>query len=639
MLAEHTILWALLLVCVTALSSSSVRSHCDGVQGFCSEVHAGCQGLAHDAPDGDRETCTRLWRQCRGLRSDCYRFDAELRLAAALASDNAVPTGSFDATAQLLYDLSFAGGAMTAEVAQRLLELGADPNGRCRQRNATALHLAVSQRRVDLDLVNVLLTGGADPNAPNGFGETPLHLILVNWGQSVPRGPPPIAPTRCAAGGRNDDDNTTSMSSSEWSDVFDRIATVLLEGGADAAATDQFGHTALHVAATTHNMPAISLLRERQGFSFAEAVCAQDAEGRTPLHLVAGRRDWLQRAANEVLEASYGRFGLSDHSALRMYSEAAFNNLTSCADALYGLDLACDDGGGRRRCNESAESDAAGVLVTAIELRDVLSTCGFNRRLIGALGPGAEACVDVRDKGGSTPLHVASAATDTAAVVALLNLGADRSVVDKHGRTPAALAEMYGSEELRVLLSDVSNASTLAQCTGATPNDDATVTANGSASDTLRSGDEVAASVTTSNGGWVAFAESDAAVEEQYLVDLAKSTLAPSHASSCAIDRVPAANMAPQRLWTDYVVRGKPVIIEGLLGTSANVSRKWRRESFVEIYGAQTVHVGTVPYPAQLGLAERVRSIDRFVAKMHEGSTRGYNGDNGTDDAGPPLPE
>ncbi|GLD98968.1 hypothetical protein PINS_up007686 [Pythium insidiosum] len=61
-----------------------------------------------------------------------------------------------------------------AETAGVLLQFGADTQARDMD-GSTPLHIATTNR--DLDTIRVLLRAGADPNAQNRLGRTPLHLL------------------------------------------------------------------------------------------------------------------------------------------------------------------------------------------------------------------------------------------------------------------------------------------------------------------------------------------------------------------------------------------------------------------------------------------------------------------------------
>ena len=93
-------------------------------------------------------------------------------------------------------------------------------------------------------LVFVLLSAGADPNAPDKNGETPLHSAATN---------------KCAA-----------------------AAVKLLQTGADPNAPDKNGETPLHSAATNKRAAAaVKLLQTGADPN------ARDKDGRTPLHSAA----------------------------------------------------------------------------------------------------------------------------------------------------------------------------------------------------------------------------------------------------------------------------------------------------------------------------------------------------------------
>jgi len=111
-----------------------------------------------------------------------------------------------------------------AETAAALLDAGADVNQQSRESmRIAALHSACAARR--LDLVQMLLSHGADPNARANAGLTPLHS---------------------AAGSGQVD-----------------LATLLLSAGADIHMADDHGRTPLAFATERREEAMVAFLRER----------------------------------------------------------------------------------------------------------------------------------------------------------------------------------------------------------------------------------------------------------------------------------------------------------------------------------------------------------------------------------------
>ena len=362
--------------------------------------------------------------------------------------------------------------AIPTELAGQLLAAGADPNARGFLRN-TPLYNAAS--RGAAELAGVLLEAGADPNAPGSFGNTPLHraasqgdaalvgiLLAADADPNLPNGQgelPLAAATRHghtevirlleAAGAEVDaqaadgatltlqqealpDDprypcNNTSflwfapveslracLEDGAWLDepvwsgdaplaylaqwqrrsaIAEKIA-LLVTAGADANATDAYGHTPLHLllgrwegdgAIVRIGVPAV--------LGAGADVHARDAQGRAPLH------DAVQAA---------GRARASREDAIHLVQLL----LRAGADA-----------NARTHLGESPLHIAAsGSQRNAMVIGDVIPAL---------LEAGAE--VDARTNDGQTPLHAAVQADRPAAVVALLDAGADPTLRDGAG--------------------------------------------------------------------------------------------------------------------------------------------------------------------------------------------------------------
>ena len=242
-------------------------------------------------------------------------------------------------------------------------------------------------------IVRLLLRAGADPNAPDDNGLTPLH-----WGA----------------------ENSNPM-----------VVTHLLEAGADVRARDNDGYTALHwAAAQSGNGRVVKVLLDRGADPFAESN-----DGRTPLHSALRYRAdpgvvsrMLEAGADERVTALQLSVLQGDVMAMdRMLAEGADPNEADrygwrplhFAVPLAGLEVVS------ALLANGADVDARTASgATALHLAASQSTVPVISALLES-GANPNAMEDVA---GSTPLHYAAQFQEEAllsVISALLHAGAN----------------------------------------------------------------------------------------------------------------------------------------------------------------------------------------------------------------------
>ncbi len=144
----------------------------------------------------------------------------------------------------------------------------------------TPLHYAISGRwSKDHSIINLLLDSGADPNATDSWGRTPLHKCVF-W-SFYDREMADILLGRGAKIDAKDDNGKTPL---HWTPFFHvpEFAEFLLERGAGIETRDKAGETALHEAVRFGNEKLVRILLEK-GANYN----ARSKRGKTPLAIAS----------------------------------------------------------------------------------------------------------------------------------------------------------------------------------------------------------------------------------------------------------------------------------------------------------------------------------------------------------------
>ena len=163
--------------------------------------------------------------------------------------------------------LTGASAVGNTKVARLCLLVGTDPDagsdGRTSPKRPTPLQCAAFAG--NLDIVELLLSYGADANAKDANDWTALHWTALGGPQNVEGAETPMAPASYVP-----------------PDRYRRIAEALIKHGADANAKDDEGGTPLHRAAAVGLKDMAELLTAK-----GADVKARKADGCTPLHAAA----------------------------------------------------------------------------------------------------------------------------------------------------------------------------------------------------------------------------------------------------------------------------------------------------------------------------------------------------------------
>ena len=276
-------------------------------------------------------------------------------------------------------------------------------------------------------MVEVLVAAGADPEARNGSGHTPLH-------EAAGRGEPgsvSVVEALLAAGAdpmaRYGNDETLLHVMAEKEDAAP-VVLALLAAGAEVAARDDQSETPLHVAARHERTAVVEVL-----LAAGADARVRDSGENTPLHEAV--RDGGDRAVVEMLLAAGADVAARNddgetplQTAVRSsspWSGAAWTADVGVVEALLaaGANVAAQDDEGETPLHVAARAADVGVLEAL-------------------LAAGAD--VAAQDDEGETPLHVAARAADVGVLEALLAAGADVTAQDNDGDTALHRAAEVG---------------------------------------------------------------------------------------------------------------------------------------------------------------------------------------------------
>ena len=298
----------------------------------------------------------------------------------------------------------------------RCLQAGADVNARD-QFGRTPLHNAADEIE-DPAVITTLLNAGADVNASALWTPPGESTITFNRG----------TPLHIAAG-----DNQNP-----------EVSRALLKAGAELNARDRLGKTPLHEAAIWNENPAVITLFLASGAD----PNAQDILGLTPLQLVANS----PYRTNDDRDPEKIRMAFSSEAVAAFREEERRVRAAEVQERLRKAQVPCDKWNTSGFFRNAGAADVSRCLNTDNHSArnqagetplHMVAKLGKVPEVVAAIAK-AGADLNARDEKGRTPLHTAALFSKEAKVVAaLVRAGADLTVQDKRGRAALELGEKF----------------------------------------------------------------------------------------------------------------------------------------------------------------------------------------------------
>ena len=292
-----------------------------------------------------------------------------------------------------------------------------------------------------------LMNAGADIRARNGDNQTPMMVAVRE------------SNTAFVLAFRPGNTDLHTLSKEVRVGVEDDIEILVLAGGADLEVKDDNLRTPLIIAVLHTNYAACDTL-----IKLGANVNAEDRDGDTPLH-VSLRMNLTNFSARLVEGGATFRNESSRRVALLVFSGQGYER-AACKLVEEGVTTEVCDKAGNTALHLAAKNRATqvvGKLIKAgarIDARNkrgeepvvLAHRAGHVNTTMELVKAGARLDVAVRDSFGNTFLHLAASQGDTNMAYEQIKAGASMEASNQGGNTPLLVAAAYGHTQLVTLL-------------------------------------------------------------------------------------------------------------------------------------------------------------------------------------------
>ena len=299
------------------------------------------------------------------------------------------------------------------------------------------------------EVINFLLDRGADINNPAKDLITPLHIVSLEYGYSLPA-------SQFLASSRDGAELKPNQIISAQ-EGYIAVAKLLLIRGANIEAADIDGNTPLLIVAQKGNVEMFKLLLEK-----GADVNAQDKCRKTPIHLAA--RNGNVEMFKLLLEKGADVNAQDEYDFTPLHIAILYNHYKAAETLIeLGADIEAQDKDGMTPLLIAAKYGNVEMFKLLLEkganidaLANNMTPLHFaienNHDLAAEELIRLGANIEATNKIEMTPLFIAIQKGHTQTVITLIELGANVDAVDKLGRSPLRIATEKGYAEIVELL-------------------------------------------------------------------------------------------------------------------------------------------------------------------------------------------